>query len=58
MTNYFIIDIITDPISWSCFITLHIMFASCSYICMHPTKIEMIFFYVIDLGMHTYLDYD
>jgi len=49
MTNYYILDIITGIISWSCFIALHIMFASRSCTCMHPTKIDMIFFYVIDL---------
>jgi len=37
MTNYSILDIIIDIVSWSCFIILHIMFASCSCTYMHPT---------------------
>jgi len=58
MTNYAILDIITDTVSWSYFITLHIMFASCSCTCMHLTKIDMIFLYVIDPGMYTYINCD
>jgi len=43
MTNYYILDIIISIVLWSCFITLHNMFASRSYTCMQPTRIDMIF---------------
>jgi len=41
MINYCILDIITGTVSWSCYIALHIMFASRWCTCMHPTRIDM-----------------
>ena len=57
LTNYYIPDIITDTVSWSCYIALHIMFASRSLHACIQLELTWLCLYVIESDRKTYIDW-